>query len=79
MPKLELGEGANQSDCTEVIMGQPRETDWTDDRLESQHPGKKKRYEKPAFRYERVFETRALSCGKVDSINFKCHNNMKNS
>ena len=25
----------------------------------------KKLYQKPAFRYERVFETLALSCGKV--------------
>jgi hypothetical protein len=25
----------------------------------------KKPYQKPAFRYERVFETQALSCGKT--------------
>jgi len=25
----------------------------------------KKPYQKPAFRHERVFETQALSCGKV--------------
>jgi hypothetical protein len=25
----------------------------------------KKLYQKPAFRYERVFETAALTCGKV--------------
>jgi hypothetical protein len=25
----------------------------------------KKLYQKPAFRYERVFETQALSCGKI--------------
>jgi len=27
----------------------------------------KKPYQKPAFRYERVFETLALACGKVGS------------
>jgi hypothetical protein len=26
----------------------------------------KKVYQKPAFRYEQVFETQALSCGKID-------------
>jgi hypothetical protein len=60
-------------------MSQSEETNRTNDRLEPQRPGKKKRYEKPAFRYEQVFETRALACGKVDTINFSCHNNMKNS
>jgi hypothetical protein len=38
-------------------------------RLENQedsqgHPASKKPYQKPAFRYERVFETMALACGK---------------
>lgn len=28
-------------------------------------PVTKKRYQEPAFRYERVFETLALSCGKI--------------
>jgi hypothetical protein len=28
-------------------------------------PVTKKRYQKPAFRYERVFETLALACGKI--------------
>jgi hypothetical protein len=32
----------------------------------------KKRYQDPAFRYERVFETMALSCGKVEPTNFQC-------
>jgi hypothetical protein len=26
----------------------------------------KKVYQKPAFRYEQVFETQALACGKID-------------
>jgi hypothetical protein len=32
----------------------------------------KKPYQKPAFRYERVFETRALACGKTVSSQGQC-------
>ena len=32
----------------------------------------KKPYEKPAFRYERVFVTSALSCGKVNPSTLGC-------
>jgi len=32
----------------------------------------KKPYQEPAFRYERVFETMALSCGKINATNFQC-------
>jgi len=32
----------------------------------------KKLYQQPAFRHERVFETMALSCGKVQPTNFQC-------
>jgi hypothetical protein len=32
----------------------------------------KKPYEKPSFRYEKVFVTTALSCGKVGSISSTC-------
>ena len=39
----------------------------------------KKPYVKPAFRYERVFETSALSCGKVQTTQSGCHSNRKNS
>jgi len=37
----------------------------------------KRPYVKPAFRYERVFETQALSCGKV--IGTQCGSNKKTS
>jgi hypothetical protein len=40
---------------------------------------KKKPYQKPSFRYERVFETMALSCGKVHPTQFQCRFNRKNS
>jgi len=38
----------------------------------------KKPYKKPDFRYEQVFETTALACGKVTGgILSLCHNNKK--
>jgi hypothetical protein len=39
----------------------------------------KKPYVKPEFRHEKVFETMALSCGKVVSNQGSCHWNHKNS
>ena len=38
----------------------------------------KKTYTKPTFRFERVFETQALSCGKITSLG-QCHLNRKTS
>ncbi len=32
----------------------------------------KKPYQEPSFRHERVFETMALACGKIDPTNFEC-------
>ena len=48
------------------LMNQPTldEKDWTVPRSETQ-TAVKTPYHKPAFRFERVFETRALQCGKV--------------
>ncbi|MGC2332396.1 MAG: hypothetical protein WA581_13155 [Candidatus Acidiferrales bacterium] len=37
----------------------------------------KKAYQKPAFQHERVFETMALSCGKLSPTQFSCHFNRK--
>ena len=37
----------------------------------------KQPYVKPAFRHERVFETMALSCGKIDSTQSTCRTNRK--
>jgi hypothetical protein len=39
----------------------------------------KKPYTKPAVRFERVFETSALSCGKVQTTQSGCHSNRKTS
>lgn len=47
-------------------------------RSETQRTGKKP-YQKPSFRYEKVFETIALSCGKVHPTQFQCRFNRKNS
>jgi hypothetical protein len=38
----------------------------------SQTPVIRKPYEKPAFRFEQVFVTTALSCGKVDPTQGNC-------
>jgi hypothetical protein len=40
-------------------------------------PVAKKRYEKPTFRYEKVFVTTALSCGKVNPTQGSCTGNGK--
>ena len=41
-------------------------------------PGKQK-YRKPEFRYEKVFETMALACGKINDTQASCHGNRKTS
>lgn len=38
---------------------------------------RKKPYEKPAFRYEQVFVTSALSCGKVSGQSLTCNSTPK--
>lgn len=43
---------------------------WEETKEESPPP--KKAYQDPAFRFERVFETMALACGKVQATNFQC-------
>ena len=39
----------------------------------------KKPYEKPGFRYEQVFVTSALSCGKVTPTQSGCNHNLSAS
>ena len=39
----------------------------------------KKPYQKPTVRFERVFETRALACGKVQVTQSQCARNRKTS
>ena len=46
----------------------------------SRHPAATKLpYQKPAFRYERVFETMALACGKINPTQGQCATLLKNS
>jgi hypothetical protein len=40
-------------------------------------PSGKRAYHKPTYRYERVFETSALSCGKVNATQTSCTLNRK--
>ena len=40
-------------------------------------PAAKKPYVKPQVRHERVFETMALTCGKVQTTQSGCHQNRK--
>jgi hypothetical protein len=42
-------------------------------------PVTRKPYLKPEFRYERAFETMALSCGKIRASQALCRFNRKNS
>ncbi len=52
------------------------------DKTETAHEPKKeakKPYVKPAFVFERAFETMALSCGKINTTQAQCRFNRKNS
>jgi hypothetical protein len=40
---------------------------------------RKKPYIKPAFEFERAFETMALACGKINTTQAQCKFNRKNS
>jgi hypothetical protein len=42
-------------------------------------PTAKRPYFKPAFEFERAFETMALSCGKINITQAQCKFNRKNS
>jgi hypothetical protein len=46
---------------------------------ESRSTRGQKPYQKPAFRFERVFETNALSCGKVAGQGINCAPNLNRS
>jgi len=42
-------------------------------------PAAKKPYVKPSYEFERAFETMALSCGKINTMQPQCKFNRKNS
>ncbi len=47
--------------------------------VESEPLRARRPYQKPAFRYERVFETMALACGKLSPTQFQCRFNRHTS
>ena len=50
-----------------------------DEKQLGQREQAKKPYTKPSFRFERVFETLALTCGKRSPTEFTCLHNRKAS
>jgi len=42
-------------------------------------PATKQPYEKPSFRYEKVFVTTALACGKVSTTQSSCFHSLSAS
>jgi hypothetical protein len=57
----------------------PKDANADDKKTSDSRRAGKKPYQKPEFRYERVFETMALSCGKVNPTEFQCRFNRKSS
>jgi hypothetical protein len=57
----------------------PKDVNADDKKAGEKRLAAKKPYQKPAFRHERVFETMALSCGKVNPTEFQCRFNRKTS
>src|SRR2546426_2519692 len=48
-----------------AIMSRQNRINPSDPGAQADRPSTKRPYQKPAFRHERVFETRALVCGKI--------------
>ena len=59
-------------------MRQREDTDRRASPLEARQAVRKP-YRKPAVRHEQVFETRALTCGKVQTTQGSCHWERKTS
>jgi hypothetical protein len=57
----------------------PDEQDQPSERTPANEPRAKKPYTKPAFVWERAFETMALSCGKINITQAQCKFNRKSS
>ena len=60
-------------------MRQREETDGNASSSKDARAVTRKPYEKPAVRFEKVFETSALTCGKVQTTERQCHSNRKTS
>jgi len=49
----------------------------SDQRADKPASSAKRPYEKPSFRHEKVFETMALACGKIQVTQAQCRFNRK--
>jgi hypothetical protein len=49
----------------------------SDQRADQPAGAAKRPYEKPSFRHEKVFETMALACGKIQVTQAQCRFNRK--
>ncbi len=58
---------------------EPRDKTPENEKAAPKNVGVKKPYTKPTFQCERVFETMALACGKVNPTQAQCRFNRKNS
>ena len=59
--------------------GSPIDKEHTAHNRQYQSKTGKKPYQAPAFRFERVFETMALACGKINPTQSHCRLNRKSS
>lgn len=57
--------------------GSPMTTNESSSEKPGTEEAPKKTYEKPSFRFEQVFVTTALSCGKIGGTSFSCRHNHK--
>jgi hypothetical protein len=58
--------------------GEPR-TDKSGASVKEEPKSGRKPYQRPAFRFEHIFETMALACGKVSATQGHCRFNRKSS
>ena len=71
-------EGMAMTQLEVITMRQREDTDRRASPLEARQAVRKP-YRKPEVRHEQVFETRALTCGKVYSTQGACHYNRRHS
>ncbi len=64
--------------CRSLLMAEQDSNTDEKNAVVSRYPTKKP-YQEPAFRHERVFETMALSCGKISATQFQCQFNRQSS
>lgn len=63
---------------TGVVYFMSEKRERADNSQPTTRPGRRS-YTKPDFKFERVFETMALSCGKISPVQAQCRFNRKRS